>query len=151
VSKSPGIAENAEVSEDDIERLKQTLYVSIKERLTVSINHNPEVVIRLPCRLQEYSALFGASTSKQNLTLQDMVPHFGDNWWVRITNRRYDFAYVCSDGMFVYLSRARPLVEYVQEDGVLVEQLTDRGHNLTFRFLRDYGSRREWEDNYGTG
>lgn len=126
------------------------LQVAIKERLVISVNNSPEVVLRLPCDKAVYTNLWGEGRKRIH-TIGELTEIFGEGWNFRIINKQYDFAYVCPDGIWTSWAKPRPLVEFVMDDGVLTEQHTERASNMTMRFVRGYGAKREWEDKFGAG
>ena len=129
--------------------LKSQIRLAVKERLTISVSNNPEVVIRVNCTVESYEAIFGAH-SKHAVTIEELTPHLNAGWHERIVNEDFDFTHVLPKGMWVYLSKSRPLKEYIEhDDGSLVELHTGRGHFMVLRFVRSYGTRAQWNGRHG--
>lgn len=128
--------------------LAETLKLQIREKLTVSVNNHPEIILRIPCASDVYSGTFGNISKTPEI--EDLNRMLGPAWNYRIVNRKYEFAYVKEGTITQHLTRCRPLTDFQLEDnGTLTERQIDRGYVLTFRFVRSYGAESEFKTMFG--
>ena len=131
--------------EGRVQLLKSKLALLIKDHLTFHRDHDPVVTLRLDCDPEVYYEIFGNLTSdkvKSGLKFnnEDLNGIFKTNWDRRILNKYGEYSCIVDNSVIVSLRKKRCLREFVQnEDGYLVEEITEKGHILTFRFVRTEG------------
>ena len=128
--------------------LKKQLRLQIKEKLSISLNNNPQVIVKIPCKEEVYENIFGTASSKRrSLSIKKVTDLLWAGWDERILNQNLEFAYVV-DKVWVLLSKTRPLSEYTVKDGKLVEIRTEKWDNLSFRFVRSYRGHTQWHERH---
>ena len=70
----------------------------------------------------------------------DVDSVFGRNWHYRGLNESGDFCYVICETVDFYLYKKRPMIQYINQQGMPTKVSVPRGYNLVFKFVRGDGT-----------
>ncbi len=113
--------------------------------MTFHRSQDPTVILRIDCDEECFKHIFenlrherlsGGRLVIKNSEFDNLLQ---PNWHMRIINIRQKFCSVFDNTIVVKLSKHRPLKEYIKDGNNLLQQITDRGHFLFFRFVKTEG------------
>ena len=70
----------------------------------------------------------------------DLDSLFGRNWQYRGLNELGDFCYVINETVDFYLYKKRPLIQYIDQEGIPTKVSVPRGYALIFKFVHGDGT-----------
>lgn len=120
----------------------EKLQIGIKNHLTFHRAHDPIVTLRLDCDKETFETIFGNLGKNKIIKNNELDKILGENWHTRIINCYGEFCTVVDETVVILLKKHRSLKEYVQcDDGSLVEQVTEKGCYVLFRFVKTEGKK----------